>query len=171
MNYSIIKDKNFTELILTYNHFYDSNIILDAIKKYEINSIIYDYNYNELVDYLPNCIKKLSLAGRFNKPVDNLPIGLEELYLGNFFNHTIDLLPSTLKILSIRDYPPELISNFSYKLDYLPENLERLHLPYTSYFLENFTNLPIGLKEIFIGRDYQFRKELLFKHGNVVKFM
>jgi len=168
MNYSILSSKEKKTLILTGSSNYTNEKLAEIVQKYNVNSLVFDYYHNENIDSIPNSIKKLVLGKCFNKPIDNLPIGLEELQINYRFNQSLDFLPCSLKILTIKDFPPEEISNFQQGLDNLPSNLKELCLPYLSYSLKRFNNLPKNLEKIKIGSDYKYIQELLNIHGEKV---
>lgn len=156
--------KNITKIHFNKNIQYTGFLIkqINLIKGYSNNSIeiiIFDNDFNCVINNLPSKLKVLKFGSDFNKEIkyqcdeifyiqygyyfnkniDNLPLSIEFLILGESFNQPIDMLSSNLKFLCLGLY-------FSKSLDNLPNGLKSLHL--TNYNYGSLNNLPNCLIEL-----------------------
>jgi FNIP Repeat len=103
--------------------------------------------FNNNIDFLPQTLLRLSIAGPFNHPVDNLPCNLTHLTLIEEFNHPIDHLPPTLTKLRVG-------SDFNHPIDHLPLSLVTLKLSYR--FNQPIDHLPQNLQNLQLGKNFNF---------------
>jgi hypothetical protein len=104
---------------LTHLSFNDSfNSCVDALNNlYNIESLVFGRDFNQLVDNFPKKLKSLTFGMSFCQPVDNLPETLTSLTFGSSFNMSVDNLPQNLKWLTFGFC-------FNQQVDVLPKNLK-----------------------------------------------
>ena len=98
--------KSNINLILDYNF----NQLINNLPN-SIQTLIFDNDFNEPVDNLPNSVQNLILENLFNQPIDNLPNSIQNLWLGNIFNKSIDNLPNSIRNLQLGKYFNQSINN------------------------------------------------------------
>ena len=106
-----------------------------------------DNKFNQNINWLPNQLSKLILPHNFNSKICNYPPNLKYLYLGKKFNQTLDNLPETIEIL-IFD------SKYEQKIYKLP-NVK--HLTISKFMKQSeITNiLPDSLISLYLPDDIQ----------------
>ena len=128
-----------------------------------LEHLIFNTTYNQLLDYLPyglktlelnemcyvelhnlpSSLKKLSIGCKYNKLFINLPQDLEVLILSEFYRVKLPILPSKLKELYIGvDYYLPLVN--------LPYSIEILTIAGSPAYIDK---LPSNLKKLHIGFD------------------
>jgi hypothetical protein len=127
------------------------------------------YKCNIPIDFLPSNLKKLIInCKNFNQSLINLPETLEHLYIScNNFNqslHNLNNLPNNIKTLSLYSlylcktissnvggYIEDVIVNEDYKIEKLPDKLEKLNLSNGQFEAKYYiSSLPDKLKTIII---------------------
>jgi hypothetical protein len=135
-------------------------------------------DFNEPLDNLPNTIKKLSIYSTvYNQPLNNLPNGLIDLHFStrcecNDYTFDLDYLPQSLEKLI-------LPGNYKGNLDNLPSNLKYLEISYD--FEKSINNLPDSIETLFWLSIYEYKgkitklpinlKEVIFGHNYQTKNM
>lgn len=103
------------------------------------------YNiYDELYYKWNNNMQLVYKDFTFHQPLDNLHDGLEYLELYGNKSKELRNLPASLKFLLI-------YWKCHINLEYLPESLEVLYLDYTKLPHDSQSNLPRGLKELYLN--------------------
>lgn len=119
---------------------------------------------------------KINLRKRDEKSdikINNLPLKVFNLKITSEITFDLSVLPNHIKILDLCE------SNFSPNLNYLPDSIEILYLPYPIdernlaykifnkkklFELEDLMNLPISIREINIGHNKYISMEDLIKN-------
>jgi len=118
---------------------YISELDLQSIPS-SVEEIVFDYNFNQPLDYLPAGIKKITFGKFFNHLINfkNLPTSIEYLEFGYCYNKTIHEYPPNLKILKFG-------RNYSSKIFNLPHGLIKLEIneKFSSLILDLPTTLEI----------------------------
>jgi hypothetical protein len=129
------------------SNFNQSKIDIEELEKCRgcINKIIFDRDFNQPIDNLPNFIEYLELNGDFLQPLNNLHQGLKQLVLNTYgYNQALNFLPIGLKELTIKSY------KYTHPPDNLQSGLEKLKIMVGDYhipFNVSFNNLPNTLTD------------------------
>jgi hypothetical protein len=115
------EQSNIQEIILGDKFNQSVNNLSPCIKK-----ISFGYEFNHLVNNLPNELEYIKFGDNFNNNVDYLQCSLIYIIFGNSFNYNIDNLPSSIKYI-------ELGKNFSKKINCVPFGLEKIKLEKNYY--------------------------------------
>lgn len=116
-----------TDLRIYIGHMYTYNDY-DLSHLINLNSLRLD-GHNSIICNIPFNLQSLIYYYNFNQSVDNLPINLKILLLNFSFNQTVDNLPSSLIVL-------KLDVLFKQSIDKLPNNLQILYL-FVTYIIDN----------------------------------
>ena len=143
----IIKGNNITEIIFGW----DFNQLIDNLPNGIKNIIFCSYYYDLPIDNLPNTIELIKLSKYFDHPLDNLPEGLINLYLSNDTNYDLNNLPNTLELLRS--------GNRDIKINILPQSLKELTLP--RYHLYKIDCFPPNLLTLQISYYYNYELDNL----------
>jgi hypothetical protein len=125
--------------------------ILDFIARSEIRTIIFNTEFNSMIDNLPDCIREIKFRNTniFKQPINKLPANLESLDLCSNYPYLIYCWPASIKHINIENnmhmiscLPPYLYSlktaylfsiqskAFDFDIHFLPIGLKRLELEY-----------------------------------------
>lgn len=119
MRYKKIKIINLTVSInINCDELFSTNI--------EVDNIVFGYNFNHIINFLPNMLTKIHFGNNFNQTINFLPNTLSKIYFGNNFNKLlINPLPESLI---------ELIFGWQYNQpisrNILSKNLKRIKFGY-----------------------------------------
>lgn len=135
----------------------------DNVLPENLETLIFDWKFNQPLPRLPSKLKILQLRGRFNQPLPELPETLTELKLGVDFNQPLSRLPPRLEVLELSDRFCQPISNLPSSLRVLTignnfhSPLNQLVLPDGLVSLEiwspfpgNLRNLPLSLDSLYL---------------------
>lgn len=171
------------ELILHVNNNFIQSLdyLPESLKKLMIISQKYDEKVKLNCDNLPSGLEKLLLNGNIDCELNNLPRNLNTLYLTETNNNMIYNLPDKLEVLSLPinyKYLREIRSstntvklkkliienNYNYKnnlrtitlfdLESIPDSIEEID--FGDNFNQPLTYLPLGLKKIIFGFNFNF---------------
>ena len=129
------------------------NILIILKHNVTITKLIFDEDFNQPLDNLPNTITHLSFSkySKFNYPLDNLPNSITYLEFGSHFNHPLNNLPNTITHLTIG-------SKFNHPLNNLPNTITHLSFSKYSKFNQLVDNLPKSLTHLEFG--YHFNQSI-----------
>jgi len=139
---------------LRFSHKFNEPIcrnIIEIIKGNNITEIIFGWDFNQLIDNLPNGIKNIIFCSYYyDLPIDNLPNTIELIKLSKYFDHPLDNLPDSIHTIYFGEY-------FNQRLDNLPISIKNLYFPITGQFNRKFINLPENLEILLLPRNYSKR--------------
>ncbi len=123
-----------------------NNYNMDEIIHFGKDKIIFNSDFDLLIDNLPEQITRIELQNyNYSQPLDNLPSGTKSLKIySSKYPNKLNNLPETLEFL--------WIGGVSQPLENLPNSLKILHLK--EYF-HPLNNLPNGLEELVINEPNQ----------------
>lgn len=110
----------------------------------KLKIIHFGYNYNKLIDDLPDSITFLDMSRSCIEHINKLPSNLKKIVFGPFYNETINKWPH-LKEIRFGIYYNQPLLN-------LPTTLKKLTLGY--HFNQNIDHLPDNIVELELGSQY-----------------
>ena len=145
---------------LKYNWYYNEDIefIPNNIKYLEFG---YEFN-KDIKCKIPNCVVFLKFGWCFNKPLNNIiPNSVKYLTFGNHFNQSIDVnnIPNSVIELTFG-------GKFNQELINLPNSIIKLVLKYN--FNKSLDNIPTSVTHLTLG--YNFDHDI-HKIPNTIKYL
>lgn len=119
-----------------------------------LEHLIFNTNYKNSLDYLPNGLKNLELNGACYIPLHNLPLSLKKLSVGCRYNLPFINLPEGLESLILSEF-------YQVELKNLPPNLKDLYIG-SDYYLP-LVNLPDSIETLSISGSPEYIDKLPLK--------
>jgi len=92
-------------------HFFPGfNEKIEYLPDDDINIILFNDDFNNNIDLLPNGITQVFLGNKFDKPVNNLPNGIKFISFGTDFSHPINCLPDSVEQIRLTQHYNQPIS-------------------------------------------------------------
>lgn len=125
---------------------------LDLTQYANLMMIVFDYDFNQQINIIPNSVTHLIFGDNFNQKINRFPVSLTHLIFGEHFNQYINKYPDNIRHLSFG-------FSFNQRIDVLPKKL--IYLIFGRGFYCEYDHacpkLPHGLTHLIISGHFNHK--------------